>query len=45
MKMVERDQQFSMFSRIRLCVGLKIFFQPNAIAGFGGLNLFSSYLV
>jgi hypothetical protein len=30
-----------MFSRVGLFVGLKIlFFQANAIVGFGGLNLF-----
>jgi hypothetical protein len=43
--MVERDQQFSMLSRIRLFVGPKIFFQADANGGFGGLNLFSSDLV
>ncbi len=29
-----------MFSRIGLCTGIKIFFQPNEIAKFDGLNLF-----
>jgi hypothetical protein len=40
--MVEKGSLFSMFSTIRMCVGLKLsFFQANGIFGFGGLNLFS----
>jgi hypothetical protein len=29
---------FSMFSEIRLCVGLRFYLQANEIVGFGGLN-------
>jgi hypothetical protein len=43
--MVEKDQFFSMFYRLGLCVHLKFlllfFFKANRIVGFGGLNLFS----
>jgi hypothetical protein len=40
MEMLERDPLLSMFNRIGLSVDLKIFSQPNRVAGFDGLNLF-----
>ncbi len=42
--MLEKDNIFSMFSRIGLCLGLKIFHKKaNWVAAFGVLNLFKSY--
>lgn len=40
METLERDQFFSMLSRQGSCVGLKIFFQDNGVAGFDVLSLF-----
>jgi hypothetical protein len=41
-----KESLFSMFSKIRLCGDMKIFFifQVNGIVGFGGLNSFCSSL-
>ncbi len=45
--MIEREPLFPMFSRIGLCVSLKLllFFQANGTAGFGGLNFVGLALV
>ncbi len=42
--MVDKGPFFSMFGKIRLCGGLKFLKKVNGIVGFGGLNLFFSYL-
>jgi hypothetical protein len=40
-EIVKMDHYFNVYQNRIMCTCLKIFFQPNEITPFGGLNLFS----